>query len=122
VVLALAVAAAVLLPDDEHAASPAASASTAVKAARFFISPLLVSIQPLPERLTISRTGAGQVLLRLLDFLAYLAAQGASIEAETDTSALRPALASLDLLLVVPITPETEQVLPGRRCYGSGRT
>jgi hypothetical protein len=47
-----------------------------------------------------------------LDFLAYLAAQGASIEAEADTSALRPALASLDLLIVVPITPETERVLP----------
>jgi hypothetical protein len=30
---------AVLLPDDVHAASPAASASTAVRAARFFISP-----------------------------------------------------------------------------------
>ena len=34
------VALAVLLPDDVHAASPAVSASTAVRAARFFISPL----------------------------------------------------------------------------------
>jgi hypothetical protein len=47
-----------------------------------------------------------------LDFLAYLAALGASVEAEADASVLRSALASLDLLVVVPITPETEQVLP----------
>ena len=46
-------AVAVLLPDDVHAASPAASASTAVRAARFFISPLLVWVQPLAERLTL---------------------------------------------------------------------
>jgi hypothetical protein len=39
----VAVAVAVLVPDDVHAASPAASASTAVRAARFVISPLLVS-------------------------------------------------------------------------------
>src|SRR5580704_9514546 len=53
VVVALAAAGAVLLPGDVHAASPAASASTAVRAARFFISPSLVSVRPLPERLTI---------------------------------------------------------------------
>ena len=47
VAVALAVAVAVLLPDDVHAASPAASASTAVRAARFFISPIPVSVQPL---------------------------------------------------------------------------
>jgi hypothetical protein len=47
-----------------------------------------------------------------LDFLAYLAALGASIEAAAGTYPLRPALASLDLLIVVPITPETERVLP----------
>ena len=47
-----------------------------------------------------------------LDFLAYLAALGASIEAEADPSVLRSALASLDLLIVTPITPETERVLP----------
>jgi AAA domain len=47
-----------------------------------------------------------------LDFLAYLAALGASVEAEADASVLRSALASLDLLVVVPMTPETEQVLP----------
>lgn len=49
-----------------------------------------------------------------LDFLAYLAAQDAGIEGEADPSALRSALASLDLLIVTPITPETEQVLPRR--------
>ena len=47
-----------------------------------------------------------------LDFLAYLAALGASIEGEADPSALRSALASLDLLIVTPVTPETERVLP----------
>jgi hypothetical protein len=47
-----------------------------------------------------------------LDFLAYLAAQGADIDDEADLSALRSALASLDLLIVTPVTPETEQVLP----------
>jgi len=47
-----------------------------------------------------------------LDFLAYLAAQGAGIEDEADPSALRSALASLDLLVVTPVTPETEWVLP----------
>ena len=47
-----------------------------------------------------------------LDFLAYLAAQGADIEREADPSALRSALASLDLLIVTPVTPEIERVLP----------
>jgi hypothetical protein len=47
-----------------------------------------------------------------LDFLAYLAALGAGIEDEADPSVLRPALASLDLLIVTPVTPETERVLP----------
>jgi hypothetical protein len=47
-----------------------------------------------------------------LDFLAYLAALGASIEGEADPSALRSALASLDVLVVTPVTPETERVLP----------
>jgi hypothetical protein len=47
-----------------------------------------------------------------LDFLAYLAAQGAGIEDEADPSALRSALASLDLLIVTPVTPELERVLP----------
>ena len=47
-----------------------------------------------------------------LDFLAYLGALGASIEGEADPSAVRSALASLDLLVVTPITPETERLLP----------
>ena len=45
-----------------------------------------------------------------LDFLAYLAALG--VEAEADPSALRAALASLDLLIVTPVTAETQRVLP----------
>lgn len=47
-----------------------------------------------------------------LDFLAYLAALGASVEGEADPSAVRSALASLDVLIVTPITPQTERVLP----------
>ena len=47
-----------------------------------------------------------------LDYLAYLAATGADAEREDDTPALRPALASLDLLVVTVITPETERLLP----------
>jgi hypothetical protein len=47
-----------------------------------------------------------------LDFLAYLAVQGADIEHETDPSALRSALASLDVLIITPVTPETEHLLP----------
>lgn len=47
-----------------------------------------------------------------LDFLAYLAALGADIENEADPSVLRSGLASLDLLVITPITPETERVLP----------
>jgi len=47
-----------------------------------------------------------------LDFLAYLAAAGADPSDQADAAALRPALASLDLLVITVITPETEQVLP----------
>jgi hypothetical protein len=47
-----------------------------------------------------------------LDFLAYLAALGAGIESEADPSAVRSALASLDLLIVTPVTAEIERVLP----------
>ena len=47
-----------------------------------------------------------------LDFLAYLAALGASIEGEADPSVVRSALARLDLLVVVPITAEAERLLP----------
>jgi len=49
-----------------------------------------------------------------LDYLAYLAATGADADAEreADAPALKPALASLDLLILTVITPETEQSLP----------
>ena len=47
-----------------------------------------------------------------LDFLAYLAALGASVEDEADPSVLRSALASLDVLIVTPVTAETERALP----------
>ncbi|MGH3295368.1 MAG: AAA family ATPase [Trebonia sp.] len=47
-----------------------------------------------------------------LDYLAYLAATGADPGEQSDAAALRPAFASLDLLVITLITPETEQVLP----------
>jgi predicted ATPase len=47
-----------------------------------------------------------------LDYLAYLTATGADLSEEISTIALQPAFASLDLLVITPITPETEQVLP----------
>ena len=47
-----------------------------------------------------------------LDYLAYLAATGADIEREADAPSLKPALASLTLLVITVITPETEQLLP----------
>jgi hypothetical protein len=47
-----------------------------------------------------------------LDYLAYLAAAGADPPDEAGAAALRPAFSSLDLLVITPITPETEQVLP----------
>jgi hypothetical protein len=47
-----------------------------------------------------------------LDYLAYMAATGADLPGEAGGAALRPAFASLDLLVITLITPETEQVLP----------
>jgi predicted ATPase len=47
-----------------------------------------------------------------LDYLAYLAATGADAEREADTPALKTALASLNLLVVTVITPQTERLLP----------
>ena len=47
-----------------------------------------------------------------LDYLAYLAAAGAEPSDETDARVLRTAFSSLDLLVITPITPETEQALP----------
>jgi hypothetical protein len=47
-----------------------------------------------------------------LDYLAYLAATGANPEREANTPALKPALATLDLLVLTVITPATERLLP----------
>lgn len=47
-----------------------------------------------------------------LDYLAYMAATGADPADEASAAALVPAFASLDLLVITLITPETEQVLP----------
>jgi hypothetical protein len=47
-----------------------------------------------------------------LDYLAYMAATGTDLPGEAGAAALRPAFASLDLLVITLITPETEQVLP----------
>jgi hypothetical protein len=47
-----------------------------------------------------------------LDYLAYLAAIGADPADEASAAALQPAFASLDLLAITVITPETEHVLP----------
>jgi hypothetical protein len=47
-----------------------------------------------------------------LDYLAYLAATGADPLDQASPAALRPAFASLDLLVITLITPQTEQVLP----------
>jgi len=53
-----------------------------------------------------------------LDYLAYLAAAGANPCDQADAAALRPALASLELLVITVITPETEQVLPAAEMPG----
>jgi AAA domain len=68
----------------------------------------------LGRSLRLLRSSASRVVFDRtpLDFLAYLAAQGAEVEGEADPSALRSALASLDLLIVTPVTPEIERVLP----------
>jgi hypothetical protein len=47
-----------------------------------------------------------------LDYLAYLIAMDADVEPEAGQPALRSAMSSLDLLVITPITAETEQVLP----------
>jgi AAA domain-containing protein len=53
-----------------------------------------------------------------LDYLAYLAATGADPAGEADTAMLRPAFAHLDLLVITPITAETERVLPAAELPG----
>ena len=47
-----------------------------------------------------------------LDYLAYMVATGADAAREADTPAVRSALASLDLIAITVITPETDRVLP----------
>jgi predicted ATPase len=47
-----------------------------------------------------------------LDYLAYMAAIGADPAAEANAATLSSAFTSLDLLVITPITPATEQALP----------
>ncbi|MFE5285054.1 AAA family ATPase [Nocardia sp. NPDC056611] len=66
---------------------------------------------------------AGSVFDRTpVDFLAYLSATGLDIESAVSTSAIHNALATLDLLVLVPITPETERLLPPPEMLGLRRT
>ncbi|OWV09559.1 hypothetical protein B5D80_09215 [Micromonospora wenchangensis] len=65
---------------------------------------------PPPSRAVFDRTP--------LDYLAYLAANGADPAQEADASMLRPAFATLDLLVIAVITPETERVLPAAELSG----
>jgi hypothetical protein len=53
-----------------------------------------------------------------LDYLAYMAATGADPSAQASAAALQPAFATLDLLVITLITPETEQVLPAAEMAG----
>ena len=53
-----------------------------------------------------------------LDYLAYMAATGADPSGEASTAALQPIFRNLDLLVITPITPETEQVLPAAEMPG----
>src|ERR1700742_4300641 len=61
-----------------------------------------------------------------LDYLAYLVATGTDVAAEAGSAengpaALRPAFARLDLLVITPITAETERVLPAAELPGLRR-
>jgi hypothetical protein len=69
-----------------------------------------LTARPVPPGVIFDRTP--------LDYLAYLAATGADPLAEAGAAALRPAFMSLDLLVVTPITAETEQVLPAAEMPG----
>jgi predicted ATPase len=57
------------------------------------------------------------------DFLAYLAVYGADPAAHpgVDPAALRAATTRLDLLIVLPVTAETERLLPALSCRSSAR-
>ena len=69
-----------------------------------------LSSLPLLPRVVFDRTP--------LDYLAYLAATGAAPCEETSPATLRTAFASLDLLVITLITPETEQALPATEMPG----
>jgi hypothetical protein len=53
-----------------------------------------------------------------LDYLAYMAATGADPSGEASTAALQLVFRNLDLLVITPITPEIEQVLPAAEMPG----
>ncbi|MEV6061016.1 ATP-binding protein [Nocardia asteroides] len=53
-----------------------------------------------------------------LDFLAYLSTFGTDLEATIDLAAVRSALATLDLLVLVPVTETVERVLPAAEMPG----
>jgi predicted ATPase len=53
-----------------------------------------------------------------LDYLAYLIAMDADFEDEASQATLRSAMSSLDLLVITPITAETEQILPAAELPG----
>ncbi|WP_033337636.1 AAA family ATPase [Catenuloplanes japonicus] len=53
-----------------------------------------------------------------LDYLAYLAAHGADPSEQADASTVRLAFATLDLLIIAVITPESERVLPAAELPG----
>jgi hypothetical protein len=53
-----------------------------------------------------------------LDYLAYMAATGADLSEQASAAALRLAFESLDLLVITPITADTEQVLPATEMPG----
>ncbi|SNY53259.1 ATP/GTP-binding protein [Paractinoplanes atraurantiacus] len=53
-----------------------------------------------------------------LDYLAYLAAIGADPSEQTEAAELRRAFATLDLLVITVITPETERLLPATELPG----
>jgi hypothetical protein len=53
-----------------------------------------------------------------LDYLAYLIAMDADFEVAAGQATLRSAMSSLDLLVITPITAETEQILPAAEMPG----
>lgn len=53
-----------------------------------------------------------------LDYLAYLIVLDVDIEVDAGQAPLRSAMSSLDLLVITPITTETEQILPAAEMPG----